>query len=41
MHICESAFRRRNSILHEANEADKANEATEADETGEINRRNN
>ena len=44
MHVCESAFRRRNSFLHEANEADEADEATEADgadEAGEINRRSN
>ena len=45
MHACESAFRRRNSFLHEANGADEAIEADEvveadgADENGEINRR--
>ena len=31
MHVCRSAFRRRNSLLHEAIEADKADKADKAD----------
>ena len=43
MHICESAFCRRNLFLHEANETDKTNktieenETIEADKTNELN----
>ena len=38
MHACESAFRRRSSLLHEADEADEATEADETDEADEISR---
>ena len=40
MHICESAFRRRNLFLHEANETDKADETIEENETIEANEAN-
>ena len=32
MHTCRDAFRRRNSLLHEVDEAIKADEVIEADE---------
>ena len=35
MHACRSAFRRHNSLLHEADEADEADEANEADKADE------
>ena len=38
MHVCESAFRRRNSFLHEIDEADEANRTIEANEASKINR---
>ena len=50
MHICESAFHRRNLFLHKANETNKINETIEENETietdetnklNEINKRNN
>ena len=39
MHVDRDAFRRRNPLLHEADEAIEADKADKADETDKINRR--
>ena len=38
IHVCRSAFRRRNSLLQEAIEIDKADETEEADEANETDK---